>query len=73
MPDDCMGRLARTRCKETFAVLALPNPKEFERISLVALVLPETVTDRPSSRSGAKGGALLQRYAAPTSDSMRFG
>ena len=65
MPDDCMGRLARTRCEETFAILALPNPKKFERISLVALALPKTVTDRPSSRSGAKGGALLQRYAAP--------
>ena len=65
MPDDCMGRLARTCCEETFAVLALPNPKKFERISLVALAMPKAVTDRPSSRSGAKSGALPQRYAAP--------
>src|ERR1700730_15338315 len=65
MPDDCVGRLARTRCEETFAVLALPNPKKFERISPVTLISPETVPHRPSSRSGAKGNALLRRYAAP--------
>src|SRR5262249_51139694 len=64
-PDDCVGRLAGTRCEQMFARLALPDAKEFEGLSTVVRVSPQAVADCPRLRRGAIGGALLRRYALP--------